>query len=150
MKTNGQIFLSRKFSVFYNINCVLWIKVLRFEKFVKIKYRKPYYQNNSALRSNKTPRGAFENLHCRGLRDTIWWFPVVDKCAHNATVNRQSWKKQNKNKQKKQKSKKNPGQSGVVNWRTDNTMANAKRTEGQGMILMTLSRKLKIEQHKPH
>ena len=109
MKTNGQIFLSRKFSVFYNINCVLWIKVLRFEKFVKIKYRKPYYQNNSALRSNKTPRGAFENLHCRGLRDTIWWFPVVDKCAHNATVNRQSWKKQNKNKQKKQKKQKKPG-----------------------------------------
>jgi len=29
-------------------------------------------------------------------------------------------------------------------------MANAKRTEGQNMILMTLSRKLNIEQHKPH
>jgi hypothetical protein len=66
--------------------------------------------------------------------------PLIVKAEKNKT----------KTNKKKQKSKKNPGQSGVVNRRTDNTMANAKRTEGQGMILMTLSRKLKIEQHKPH
>ena len=58
--------------------------------------------------------------------------------------------KKTKTPKNQQKSTKSPGQSGVVNRRTDNAMANSKRTEGQGMILMTLSRKLKIEQHKPH
>ena len=58
--------------------------------------------------------------------------------------------KQKTKKKQQQKSQKKRGQSGVVNRRTDNAMANAKRTEGQGMILMTLSRKRKIEQHKHH
>jgi hypothetical protein len=34
--------------------------------------------------------------------------------------------------------------------RTDNTMANGKRTKGQKRIYKTLHRKLKIEQHETH
>jgi hypothetical protein len=37
-----------------------------------------------------------------------------------------------------------------VNRRTDNTMAERKRTQGQTTIYKTPHRKLKIEQHKPH
>ena len=41
-------------------------------------------------------------------------------------------------------------QESVNQRRTDNTMANRKRTKGKTTIYKTLHRKLKIEKHEPH
>ena len=40
--------------------------------------------------------------------------------------------------------------SRIIRIRTDNTMANRKRTKGQKRIYKTLHRKLQIEQHETH